>query len=87
MLQFENFVDIGILLWGVIMLSIKKLLVKMLRLEYYTSLLDQFLHQYREKHPRLSAAQRQEQTKYQRINELRDNPKDQPSPPSFWEAF
>jgi len=42
---------------------------KFLNLEYYTSELDKFLSEFARKHSKLSASQRLEQEKYQRIAE------------------
>jgi AICAR transformylase/IMP cyclohydrolase PurH len=40
-----------------------------LHLDYYESELDKFLADFSKKHPKLSASQREEQMKYQRIAE------------------
>jgi len=41
-------------------------------LRHYVSPIDQFLNQFDEQHPGLSASQKKEIAKYQRIYELRD---------------
>lgn len=58
-----------------------------LGLEYYTSGLDQFLMDYRKEHPRLSASQRKEKDKFERVKEMRDNPNYRGPYETFWEKF
>lgn len=58
-----------------------------LGLEYYTSGLDQFLIDFRKAHPRLSASQRKEKDKYERISEMRDNSHYREPHENFWEKF
>lgn len=59
-----------------------------LGLGYYTSELDQFLRQYREAHPQLSASQQQEKEKSNHIALLRDHAIEQPTLPYiFWDKF
>ena len=59
---------------------------KFLNLTYYTSELDRFLFEYDQKHPKLSAAQRAEKEKYDRIYALRDKPSEVRSE-EFWDNF
>lgn len=54
------------------MFNIKKLL----NLTYYTSELDKFLSEFTVKHPKLSASQRQEMEKHQRIAKGRQHGND-----------
>jgi hypothetical protein len=58
-----------------------------LGLGYYTSPLDQFLKDFDQAHPDLSAAQKQELDKYKKIFKLRDDASDKKIPPDFWEKF
>lgn len=58
-----------------------------LGLGYYTSPLDQFLKDFDQAHPNLSAAQQQELDKYKKIYKLRDDASDKKIPSSFWEKF
>lgn len=69
------------------MISIKKLLIKLLNLEYYTSHTDQFLATYSETHPKKSHAQHQEISKYQRLNKMRDQAVPVASNDKFWDKF
>lgn len=57
------------------------------KLKFYVSGLDRFLQMYRTQHPRLSASQRAEKEKYERLNEQRDNPTISVPKTSFWENF
>ena len=65
------------------MINIKEFL----GLTYYTSELDQFLLNYDQKHPRLSASQRAEKDKYTRVYQLRDNPEQAEPKETFWDKF
>lgn len=60
-----------------------------LGLAYFESELDQFLHDFDRQHPGLSASQRREKQKYERIYKLRDNANASTSQPksSLWEEF
>ena len=58
-----------------------------LGLTYYVSPLDQFLKEYDKSHPKLSASQCKEKTKYAKIYQLRDNPTAPAPKDSFWEEF
>ena len=58
-----------------------------LGLAYYTSELDQFLSAFDKKNTKLSASQRQEKEKYERIYQLRDNPREQEPKTTFWDNF
>lgn len=58
-----------------------------LNLTYYTSKLDLFLSAYDESHPHLSASQRAENEKYDRIFKLRDQPNVQDSKKNLWDNF
>lgn len=58
-----------------------------LGLTYYTSELDQFLKEFDETHPKLSASQSEEEKKYDRIYRLRDNAKQQPPKENVWDKF
>lgn len=60
---------------------------KFLNLTYYTSEIDQFLSHFRRKHPRLSASQRQEKEKYDRISKLRDCSEQATTHHTFWDKF
>ena len=62
-------------------------IIKLLGLTFYTSGLDEFLHQFDSRHPQLSASQRNEQAKYSRINALRDKPTVESTESSFWGSF
>lgn len=63
-------------------------LKEFLGLGYYTSELDEFLENYDKNHPRLSASQRTELEKYQRIYSLRDNPEaTDAKKATFWDKF
>lgn len=57
-----------------------------LGLSYYESELDQFLAEYDHKHPKPSAAQRQEIDKYRRIYALRDG-QQAAEKTDLWEKF
>ena len=63
------------------------LIKKLLNLNFYTSPLDLFLKKYDEEHPHLSASQRREKEKYQRVYNLRDKPSTSNDRPSFWSQF
>ncbi len=56
-------------------------------LSYYTSELDQFLHNFDAEHPEPSASQRAASATYQKIYALRDAPQQQAPKTSFWDAF
>ncbi|OGT60168.1 MAG: hypothetical protein A3E85_04240 [Gammaproteobacteria bacterium RIFCSPHIGHO2_12_FULL_45_12] len=57
-------------------------------LTYYTSKLDTFLKQFDREHPALSASQRREKEKYDRLYTLRDQATHQPKPEThLWENF
>ena len=58
-----------------------------LGLTYYTSELDQLLAAFDKEYPALSASQRKEKEKYNRIYQLRDNPDRPESEESFWDKF
>lgn len=58
-----------------------------LGLSYYTSSLDQFLKEYNQAHPRLSASQRVEKEKFDKIAKMRDNPHYHAPKASFWDKF
>lgn len=60
-----------------------------LGLTYYKSALDEFLDHYRQTHPQLTASQRKEKDKYQKIHRLRDQDKPSPSvqASSIWDKF
>lgn len=58
-----------------------------LGLQYYTSGLDQFLNEFDKTHPRLSASQRAEIKKFDRIYALRDNPHAPETKKTIWELF
>ncbi len=62
-------------------------LKKLLNLEEYTSSLDHFLADFDRTHPHLTASQRKENEKYQRIFHLRDKPIISNKHPGFWEKF
>lgn len=62
-------------------------IIKLLGLTFYTSELDEFLHNFDQRHPQLSASQRNEQVKYSRINALRDKPTIEGVDSTFWESF
>lgn len=63
-------------------------LKEFLGLGYYTSELDEFLENFDKNHPNLSAAQRAEAEKYQRIYRLRDNANaTDPKKSTFWDKF
>ncbi len=62
-------------------------IIKLLGLTFYTSELDDFLHNFDERHPQLSASQRNEQAKYSRINALRDKVMTESTDSGFWGAF
>ena len=67
-----------------LMLKIKQFL----NLTYYTSKLDLFLSAFDQAHPRLSASQRAEKEKYDRINKLRDHQSAEvQSKNTLWEKF
>jgi hypothetical protein len=59
-----------------------------LNLNYYTSEADQFLAEFDKRHKKLSASQRAEIEKYERIYRLRDHA-EQPATPKtkLWEKF
>jgi hypothetical protein len=58
-----------------------------LNLTYYSSKLDLFLSAFDQSHPRLSASQRAEKEKYDRIYQLRDH-KTKPQPKNtLWDKF
>jgi hypothetical protein len=59
----------------------------MLGLTYYTSDIDQFLKEFDQTHPKLSASQAEEVTKYNRIFERRDYAKQQLPKTPFWDKF
>lgn len=66
------------------MLNIKEFL----NLNYYISALDRFLNDYRHQHPKLSASQQQEKSKYERLYALRDKPTSHhPSQATIWDKF
>ena len=68
-------------------MNIKEFLKEFFNLTYYTSQLDQFLSDFNQKHPKLSASQRAEKNKYDRIFEQRDQPS-QPTPKkNLWDQF
>lgn len=69
------------------MISIKKLLIKLLNLEFYTSHTDQFLAKFSKTHPGKSHAQHQEIKKYQRLNKMRDQAVPAASNDKFWDKF
>lgn len=52
----------------------------------YVSALDRFIRKFDETHP-LSASQRAEIKKYERISQLRDHPIDQKDSKKVWEEF
>jgi hypothetical protein len=52
----------------------------------YVSAIDRFIRKFDETHP-LSASQRAEIKKYQRISQLRDHPTDQKESNQIWEEF
>lgn len=58
-----------------------------LGLTYFVSALDQFLKAFNLKKKTLSASQRKEVEKYNRIYQLRDNPKASESKETFWDKF
>lgn len=59
-----------------------------LGLTFYTSELDQFLKNYDKNHPKLTAAQTAEKTKYERIYRLRDKALNVTKrATSLWERF
>lgn len=62
-------------------------LKEFLNLGYYVSQLDQFLAEYDRAHPKLSASQRAEKDKYDRIFKLRDDAKAQPAKTVLWDKF
>jgi hypothetical protein len=69
------------------MLNIKELFINLIGLKYYTSELDQFLNDNRYTHSVLSVSQQQEEAKYARIFDLRDNPNFVPPQSTFWSKF
>lgn len=69
------------------MISIKKLLSKLLNLEFYTSKTDQFLASYDSANPGKSHAQHKEIEKYQRVYAQRDNPQQTADVKKFWDKF
>ncbi len=58
-----------------------------LNLTYYTSELDQFLSDFDKSHPRMSAPQRKEKDKYDRIFTLRDTRTNAETKKSIWGNF
>ena len=62
-------------------------LKKFFNLTYYTSDLDQFLSRYRREHGHLSASQRTEKKKYDRIFKLRDKAVTEPAEKTLWSKF
>ncbi len=60
---------------------------KFLGLSYYTSSLDEFLSEFDKSHQKLSASQRKEIGKYERIYALRDNPDQIESQETIWDKF
>jgi hypothetical protein len=69
------------------MASLMKYLREFLGLGFYTSELDVFLKQWDQQHPQLSASQRQEVNKYQRVYRLRDQAVSTPEAKTFWDKF
>lgn len=63
-------------------------LKEFLNLNFYVSKLDQFLTEFDKKHPNLSASQRKEMEKFERIYKLRDDAKaSDVKPDTFWKNF
>lgn len=58
-----------------------------LGLSYYTSGLDDFLAEFDKTHHKMSASQRKEIEKHNRIYNLRDNPAPQEEKDTFWDKF
>lgn len=65
------------------MINIKEFL----GLAYYTSDLDKFLAEFDKNHHKMSASQRKEVEKYQRIFASRDQAKSSAPKDTFWDAF
>jgi hypothetical protein len=67
--------------------SITNKIREFLNLTYFTSKLDQFLNAFDQAHPRLSASQREEKEKYDRIFKLRDDANAKEDKKNFWSNF
>mgnify|MGYP003646867451 CR=1 FL=1 len=67
------------------MINIKKILIRLLNLEFYTSPIDLFLEKFSKEHPDLSASQRREKEKYAHIFNQGDNVTDKTS--KIWDKF
>lgn len=59
----------------------------LLGLTYYTSKIDEFLMDFDKSHPRLSASQREEVEKYNRVYKLRDDTHAHDQQDKFWDQF
>lgn len=57
------------------------------KLAGYVSEIDQFLQEFDKEHPKLTASQKKEQVKYQRIYALRDGTERPGTIQTLWEGF